>query len=279
VEVAIVVILTIVVIAVKGFTSLWLGQLTTQIREEESEEVDVLQRLEAVEATKLQLERERQAVEREQKLLENERDLVALDIQKLGVEPLPESALDEVAAAETKAGKAGATGDEAAAEPEAPADQPGKVKVLVVDDNQDLRELLQQILSKSYRVTAAADGYEALTNIVQGKERYDVVVTDLKMPNVNGIALMQSLPRDVPVIVISGFLQREEFQQALKDLSPFAVFEKPFKTAELKDAIQRAAPEAQADGQTVAPAEASAAGTSGAEPGRPEEAPAEDTAP
>ena len=257
-EVAIVIVLTIIVIAVRGLTSMWLGQLTTRIHELESEEVDTLQRMEAVEATKLQLERDKQALEREQKLLENDRDLVLLDIQKLGVEPIPESEVDAVApasAAAEPAGQEGKPGSDAEQEAEESGDgatqDSGRPKVLVVDDNDDLRELLQQILSKTYDVAGAADGYEALTKIVKGKQRYDVVVTDLKMPNVNGISLMQSLPKDVPVIVISGFLQREDFQRALEDLSPIAIFEKPFRTAELKRAIHRAAPSAPPEENAV----------------------------
>jgi CheY-like chemotaxis protein len=261
VEVGIVVVLLIVVVAVKGFTSLWLGQLATQIREEESEEVEVLQKLQAMEATKLHLEREMQALERDRKLQENERDLVALDIQKLGAEPLPESSVDEPGVPENREAKPseGALEPESAASGEEAAHgatgATERGKILVVEDNQELRELLQQILSKNFEVTGAADGYEALTQIVQGKQQFDVVVTDLKMPNVSGIALMQTLPKGVPVIVMSGFLQREEFKNAIRALSPFAVFEKPFKTAALREAIQRAtqvassaAPNADAQG-------------------------------
>jgi CheY-like chemotaxis protein len=265
VEVAIVVILTVIVIAVKGLTSLWLDQLATRIREKESEEVEVLQRLQAVEAEKLQLEREKQALDREAKLLENERDLEALNIRKLGAEPLSEREIDEAAAAKASERNEATEEKPKEAAVDGSVEAPGQAAVLVVDDNEELRGLLQQILSKSYRVSTAEDGYAALTKIVQDKERFDVVVTDLKMPNVNGIALMQSLPEGLPVIVISGFLQREEFRRALKELSPFAVFEKPFKTAALKEAIQRAAPTAvRQDESDPQPADAPAEGAKAA---------------
>ena len=122
--------------------------------------------------------------------------------------------------------------------------------MLVVDDNEELRGLLQQLLSKTCQVTGAEDGYDALTKIVKEKQQYDVVVTDLKMPNVNGVVLMQSLPKGVPVIVISGFLDREEFKGAMGKLTPFAAFQKPFKTSELLDAIQRAAASRKPEEQT-----------------------------
>jgi CheY-like chemotaxis protein len=254
--VGIVLVLTIVVVATKGLTTYWLGLLTTQVREQESEEVEVLQRLQAVEATKLHLEREKEALEREKRLLDDERDLVAQEIQKLGVEPLPETSIDEV---ETPEPVQGATAD-GEGQPEDPsrasedvgagstdAGVYGRSRVLVVDDNEELRKLLEKMLSRTYEVTGAADGYEALTQIVKEKQHYDVVVTDLKMPNVNGVALMQSLPKGLPVIVISGFLDREEFQKALEEEAPFATFQKPFKTSDLKDAIQRAV-ESQVEG-------------------------------
>ena len=112
--------------------------------------------------------------------------------------------------------------------------------MLVVDDNAELRELLQQALSKSYEVVGAEDGLDAMEKIKEDNRGFDVVVTDLKLPNVDGIAFMEGLQEAVPTIVISGFLNRPEFQEALRRMGPVAVLEKPFKMAEMREAIEKA---------------------------------------
>ncbi len=245
------------VVAVKGLTTLWIGHSRKAIREAEGEEADVLHKLEAVESAKLQLEREKEAVDREEKLMENDRDLVCMEIGKLGVEPIPEDEIDAIdARAEITAarkpqappseGEAGETDDSSPAPSEGEGPEsaeesgPSRVRILVVDDNAELRELLQQVLSRSYDVVSAADGYEALTKIKKEKQVFDLIVTDLKMPNIDGITFVEHLPKPVPTIIISGFLQRPDFREAVGRLSPVAVFEKPFKLAAVRKAIEGA---------------------------------------
>jgi DNA-binding NtrC family response regulator len=81
-----------------------------------------------------------------------------------------------------------------------------KTRVLVVDDEADARELITQVLSQAgYQVDDAADGFAALAKV--SHYRPDVVLTDLRMPGMHGVDLLQRIRRvhgDVPVIIATG---------------------------------------------------------------------------
>ena len=113
-----------------------------------------------------------------------------------------------------------------------------KPSVLVVDDNSEIRDVLRDSLAGDYDIREASDGHYGLAEVMVG-EGVDLVITDLKMPEVDGIELISNLPPGIPYIVISGFLQRPEFRVKLDRLAPAAVFQKPFEMASLRDAIQR----------------------------------------
>ena len=263
-EVAVIVLLMCLVVGAKSLTSVWIGKSRLELREGESEESEVLEKLRAVESAKLQLERDKEALLRHEAHLESEKDLLFLEIEKAGGKPVAEKELDAMDAAEAEPsgedapepkvapesegtegeGQTKAASSEGAEAPVETADAspgaPGRTRVLVVDDNAELRELLQQALSKSYEVVGATDGQDAMAKISEGGRGFDVVVTDLKMPNVDGIAFMEGLQEPVPTIVISGFLNRPEFQEALRRVEPVAVLEKPFRMAEMRKAIEKA---------------------------------------
>lgn len=81
-----------------------------------------------------------------------------------------------------------------------------RTRVLVVDDEADAREMLSAILSQAgFDVDDAADGFAALSKV--SHYRPDVVVTDLRMPGMTGVDLLQRIRRihgDVPVILATG---------------------------------------------------------------------------
>lgn len=81
-----------------------------------------------------------------------------------------------------------------------------KTRVLVVDDEEDAREMLAAILTQAgFDVDDAADGFAALSKV--SHYRPDVVVTDLRMPGMTGVDLLQRIRRihgDVPVILATG---------------------------------------------------------------------------
>ena len=82
-----------------------------------------------------------------------------------------------------------------------------KVRVLVVDDEEGARSGLEKLLRlEGYAVDAAADGLAALERAAE--QPPDVVVTDLKMPRMDGMALMERLRTQwpgLPVIVVTAF--------------------------------------------------------------------------
>ncbi len=83
----------------------------------------------------------------------------------------------------------------------------GKRRILVVDDQESMRVLLQDMLSvMGYEVSVAEGGEEALATMAGG--RFDLVLTDLNMPGMDGSALLKAVKADypgVPVIIITGY--------------------------------------------------------------------------
>jgi DNA-binding NtrC family response regulator len=81
-----------------------------------------------------------------------------------------------------------------------------KTRVLVVDDDADARELIAMVLVQAgFDVQDAEDGFSALAKVSQ--YRPDLVLTDLRMPGMHGIDLLQRIRRahgDVPVIIATG---------------------------------------------------------------------------
>jgi DNA-binding NtrC family response regulator len=81
-----------------------------------------------------------------------------------------------------------------------------RTRVLVVDDDADAREMLSAVLTQAgYDVDAAEDGFAALAHV--SRYRPDLVLTDLRMPGMTGVDLLQRIRRvhgDVPVIIATG---------------------------------------------------------------------------
>jgi DNA-binding NtrC family response regulator len=78
--------------------------------------------------------------------------------------------------------------------------------LLLVDDEQILRESLAELLSERYEVVATADGQEAYAKALE--RPFDLVLTDLRMPGMDGMALlerMKALAPQTPVVVMTAF--------------------------------------------------------------------------
>lgn len=114
-------------------------------------------------------------------------------------------------------------------------------KVLIVDDELNMRVVLHAMLKKKgYQVSEAADGLEALEHL--GKEVIDVIVTDLKMPRLNGLGLLEGVKTrhpEIPVIIITAHGTIETAVDALKK-GAFDYITKPFDQAELISVIDKA---------------------------------------
>ena len=113
--------------------------------------------------------------------------------------------------------------------------------VLLADDDQAVRELLARVLiGMGYEVDSASDGQRALEFV--RTNHYDVIVTDLMMPNLDGLALLRSVREydlDVPVILLTGMPDFESAVRAV-EYGAFRYLVKPVDVDVLVDAVRRA---------------------------------------
>ncbi|MBI2606147.1 MAG: response regulator [Deltaproteobacteria bacterium] len=112
-------------------------------------------------------------------------------------------------------------------------------KVLVVDDDDDLRSVLRSALEASgYLVTTVANGKLALHLV--SLDKFDCVVSDIRMPEMNGIELLHSIKRGMPglpVILMTGFSELTETKEAY-ELGADEFIPKPFRKEELLEAVR-----------------------------------------
>jgi DNA-binding NtrC family response regulator len=111
-------------------------------------------------------------------------------------------------------------------------------EVLVVEDDPSIRRLCAGILSKAgFQVSTASDGHEALS--ILNVTRIDIVVTDLAMPNLEGIELIGILRKrdpSLPIVVISGAFGGQFLHIALK-MGARAALPKPFTASQLTESV------------------------------------------
>ena len=112
--------------------------------------------------------------------------------------------------------------------------------VLVVDDEANIRHMTRAILDKhGYEVLLAANGKEALDLLSARADQVKVVITDIMMPVMEGVALIRTMKQSypqIPVIACTGWGQ-EGLQAQLKELGVKAFLEKPYETAKLLAAV------------------------------------------
>jgi signal transduction histidine kinase/ActR/RegA family two-component response regulator len=115
-------------------------------------------------------------------------------------------------------------------------------KILVVDDDDRVREALAGLLEMSgYYVTQAADGQEALAALEAGASSYEVMVTDLAMPDMDGITLARSARRASPrlkVLLMTGYGNEIQMEQDDKSCIE-AIISKPSPLNEVLIAIEK----------------------------------------
>ncbi|MBR57976.1 MAG: DNA-binding response regulator [Myxococcales bacterium] len=128
--------------------------------------------------------------------------------------------------------------------------------VLVVDDEVNLRKVLGTLLRRAgYSVRTAGDGIEALE--VLSRESISVIVTDLKMPRMDGLALLKKIRSqrpDIPVILITAFGTVDRAVGAIK-AGAFDFITKPFDRNEIKQIIAKAAQQYRLNQREVIPSE------------------------
>ena len=114
-------------------------------------------------------------------------------------------------------------------------------RILVVDDEDKMRRLLEMaLLSLGHEVVQAADGIEALKHFSEGS--FDLVLTDLRMPNLDGIGLLRRLREqgnEVPVIVLTAHGNVETAVEAMK-MGAVDYIIRPFEMSTVELAVSRA---------------------------------------
>ncbi|MDR2126674.1 MAG: response regulator [Prevotellaceae bacterium] len=114
-----------------------------------------------------------------------------------------------------------------------------KYKVLVVEDEDELRKYIAKELSSTYRIKECTNGKEALEHLL--KERFDAVVSDVMMPVMDGITLTCKIKQNIninhiPVILLTAKIQEQDFIEGL-ETGADAYITKPFHTSILEQTI------------------------------------------
>lgn len=123
-----------------------------------------------------------------------------------------------------------------------PAADPGaaKPRLLIVDDDEEMLQMLNLALRESYEVTAAVDGMEAIQRIVEYEP--DLMLLDIMLPKMNGYQLLQSIRRNMsyknlPVIVVSAKSSQRDQEYALR-LGANQFLAKPYRIDQLLKTIE-----------------------------------------
>ena len=118
--------------------------------------------------------------------------------------------------------------------------------ILIVDDDDAIRGTLYDLLSDRYECHTASMAEEALQYLEV--EKYDAVLTDIAMPGLTGVELLQRVQQQgsgTPVILISG-KGSEEVTNSLIGMGAFAYVTKPFTLDEIELAVERAVAQKEA---------------------------------
>ena len=116
-------------------------------------------------------------------------------------------------------------------------------KILVAEDDDAVRELVMRALEEDgHELTGAVDGAEALDALNHQYGRYDLLLTDVKMPVLDGIALALTAGRDHPdlaIMLMTGYADQRERAHGL-DALVHDVINKPFSVEQIKCAVREA---------------------------------------
>ncbi|HEY0223091.1 MAG TPA: response regulator [Pseudolabrys sp.] len=116
-------------------------------------------------------------------------------------------------------------------------------KILIAEDNDDLRNLVVRALEDDgHDLVATADGATALSALRRGDGKFDLLLTDVKMPVMDGIALALAACRDhpeIPIMLMTGYADQRERAHGL-DALVHECIGKPFSVDQIKGAVREA---------------------------------------
>jgi DNA-binding response OmpR family regulator len=113
-------------------------------------------------------------------------------------------------------------------------------RMLIIEDTEEvLSALCKYFNQKGYEVISASNGLDALKMIENEKDTLDIIITDLVLPNISGVAVISIVKKkypEIPVIAITGWGEHPE--ALAKEANADIVLEKPFKLPELEKAAR-----------------------------------------
>jgi CheY-like chemotaxis protein len=116
-------------------------------------------------------------------------------------------------------------------------------RILLAEDEEALRAFVVRALAQDgHEVVAAADGGEALDILSRDSKGFDLLLTDIRMPIMDGIALALAAARDHPdliILLMTGYADQRERAHGL-DALIHDVINKPFSLADIKSAVNEA---------------------------------------
>ena len=113
-------------------------------------------------------------------------------------------------------------------------------RVLIVDDEDSMRQLVARAIAMDgHDITTAADGAEALDILGSADSPFDLLLTDIQMPIMDGIALALASARDFPemtILLMTGYAEQRERASGLSAIA-HDVVTKPFSVADIRTAV------------------------------------------
>jgi DNA-binding NtrC family response regulator len=127
-----------------------------------------------------------------------------------------------------------------------------KKKILIVDDEINVcKSIRQAIICDEYNIDTALNGEEAINK--EKDNQYDLVITDLMMPGISGMELLNFLKTQRPevnIIIVTGYPTIKTAVDSVK-LGAFDFLAKPFTPKELRSMVSRVFPTQELKGQTI----------------------------
>ncbi|CDX34375.1 Response regulator receiver [Mesorhizobium sp. SOD10] len=116
-------------------------------------------------------------------------------------------------------------------------------KLLIVEDDESVRTLAARALERDgHNVTVATDGAQGLVMIRQARGGYDLVVSDIRMPEMDGIEMATAAAREFPtmrIMLMTGYADQRERAEELDGII-LDVVQKPFTLAEIRARVGKA---------------------------------------
>ncbi|RWB68266.1 MAG: response regulator [Mesorhizobium sp.] len=116
-------------------------------------------------------------------------------------------------------------------------------KLLIVEDDESVRTLAARALERDgHDVTVATDGSQGLDTIRQARGGYDLVVSDIRMPEMDGIEMATAAAREFPtlrIMLMTGYADQRERAEELNGII-LDVVQKPFTLAEIRARVGKA---------------------------------------